>query len=53
VLIGYMRVSTGDQNLDLQSDALRAAGCQRLYEDVCSGTAKGSAGFGAGARRRP
>jgi DNA invertase Pin-like site-specific DNA recombinase len=39
VLIGYMRVSTADQNLDLQRDALHAAGCQRIYEDICGGGA--------------
>ncbi|ABS65792.1 Resolvase domain [Xanthobacter versatilis] len=33
MLIGYARVSTGDQNLDLQRQALIAAGCQRLHED--------------------
>lgn len=37
MLIGYMRVSTDDQNLDLQRDALQAAGCERLYEDRKSG----------------
>jgi DNA invertase Pin-like site-specific DNA recombinase len=37
VLIGYMRVSTGEQSLDLQRDALEAAGCQRIYQDVCGG----------------
>ena len=39
MLIGYMRVSTGEQSLDLQSDALERAGCERVYEDVCSGRA--------------
>ena len=39
MLIGYMRVSTADQSLDLQRDALRRAGCERTYEDVCSGKA--------------
>jgi len=37
MLIGYMRVSTGEQNLDLQRDALDQTGCERVYEDVCSG----------------
>jgi DNA invertase Pin-like site-specific DNA recombinase len=37
MLIGYMRVSTGEQSLDLQRDALNRVGCQRIYEDVCSG----------------
>jgi DNA invertase Pin-like site-specific DNA recombinase len=37
VLVGYMRVSTVEQNLDLQRDALEDAGCERLYEDTCSG----------------
>ena len=37
VLIGYMRVSTGDQNPDLQRDALKSAGCERTYQDVISG----------------
>jgi DNA invertase Pin-like site-specific DNA recombinase len=39
MLIGYMRVSTGEQSLDLQRDALERVGCERVYEDVCSGRA--------------
>ena len=39
MLVGYMRVSTAEQNLALQRDALLAAGIEpeRIYEDTCSG----------------
>ena len=37
MLIGYARVSTDDQNLDLQTDALTKAGSDRIVEDHISG----------------
>ena len=36
--IGYSRVSTDDQNLDLQKDALKQAECERIYEDKITGS---------------
>jgi DNA invertase Pin-like site-specific DNA recombinase len=36
--IGYARVSTRDQNLDLQIDALKKEGCNKIYTEVMSAT---------------
>jgi len=36
--VGYARISTTEQNLDLQTDALHAAGCEHLFTDTISGT---------------
>ena len=39
VKIGYARVSTAEQSLDLQRDALERAGCERIIVDTLSGVA--------------
>jgi len=36
--IGYARVSTLDQNLDLQIDALKKVDCERIFQEKITGT---------------
>ena len=45
MLYGYARVSTDDQNLDLQRSALEAAGCRQIFEDRVTGTARERSGL--------
>jgi DNA invertase Pin-like site-specific DNA recombinase len=43
--IGYARVSSQEQNLDLQKDALKRAGCEKIIDDVITGKAEARSGL--------
>mgnify|MGYP000229737762 CR=1 FL=1 len=43
--VAYVRVSTTDQNLDLQLDALEKDGCEKIYKDIASGAKEDRVGL--------
>jgi DNA invertase Pin-like site-specific DNA recombinase len=47
MILGYARVSTAEQSLDAQEDALRAAGAERLFTDRLSGSLRDRPGLAA------
>jgi hypothetical protein len=54
MIIGYARVSSTGQSLDVQIEALTAGGCEKIYSEKRGGrTARRSAGTCAGARSAP
>lgn len=46
MIVGYARVSTGDQSLDLQLNALKAMGCDKVFIDRLSGAKDDRSGLG-------
>ena len=47
MLVGYARVSSSDQNLDLQTNSLKTDGCVKIFTDKISGSSKTRPGLEA------
>src|SRR5271156_5717395 len=47
MLVGYARVSSSDQDLGMQLDALTKAGCERIFDDIASGAKEERKGLNA------
>ncbi|WP_285019665.1 recombinase family protein [Novosphingobium sp. fls2-241-R2A-195] len=45
MIVGYARVSTTDQSLEVQIDELAAHGCDRIFQDQASGTSRARVGL--------
>ncbi len=45
MFVGYARVSTQEQNVDLQEDALKQAGCEKIFTDTVSCSARNREGL--------
>lgn len=51
MLIGYIRVSTNEQNTALQRDALQRSGCELIFEDKISGKSTNRPGLNRALRK--